>query len=299
MEILATGLPHKSKPRKRADRMYGASPNAQSHHTNMNTIKRPLRTYGTRTASADSTEPRTKRRRILDASHTGATVAEDSLAPECRAVIAPGATEGPSASPALPPQPSQRGRITAYFKKIAPSTSSSTAVPSDSPSAAGERASTPPSSPPPLSTRRRKARRLTTRVASRDAEKDADGEPDEGSSKENEYPAIATKRSASRDNEEDPLLSSKTRTSTSTRTRTHLVDLSQEQAETRSQDQGRQSTRRPATVQTTLSLSVNDSGYTECKDCGMLYNPFHSKDVKYHARRHAALRRAKSRNDNT
>ena len=50
-----------------------------------------------------------------------------------------------------------------------------------------------------------------------------------------------------------------------------------------------------ATVQTTLSLSLSDSGFAECKDCNMLYNPYHEKDAKLHARRHAAMIKAKEK----
>ena len=50
-----------------------------------------------------------------------------------------------------------------------------------------------------------------------------------------------------------------------------------------------------ATVQTTLSPSLSDSGFAECKDCNMLYNPYHEKDAKLHARRHAAMVKAKEK----
>lgn len=50
-----------------------------------------------------------------------------------------------------------------------------------------------------------------------------------------------------------------------------------------------------ATVQTTLSLSLSDAGFAECKDCNMLYNPYHEKDAKLHARRHAAVVKAKEK----
>lgn len=48
-------------------------------------------------------------------------------------------------------------------------------------------------------------------------------------------------------------------------------------------------------AQTTLSLSVRETQYTECAGCGMLYNHLHKTDVRYHARRHDALRRARMR----
>ena len=52
-----------------------------------------------------------------------------------------------------------------------------------------------------------------------------------------------------------------------------------------------------ATVQTTLSLSLSSdaSGFAECRDCNMLYNPYHEKDARLHARRHAALLSARAK----
>jgi hypothetical protein len=53
--------------------------------------------------------------------------------------------------------------------------------------------------------------------------------------------------------------------------------------------------RKIAAVQTTLNLSMNETVYTECKECDMLYNHLDKTDVKHHARHHAALVRAKAR----
>lgn len=47
------------------------------------------------------------------------------------------------------------------------------------------------------------------------------------------------------------------------------------------------------TVQTTLSLT-RETGFKECKDCNIVYNPLHEKDAKFHARRHAAVLRKRS-----
>lgn len=40
---------------------------------------------------------------------------------------------------------------------------------------------------------------------------------------------------------------------------------------------------------------MSDQGFTECKECGMLYNPYHEKDAKLHARRHAAMLKVKAK----
>ncbi|KAH8668747.1 hypothetical protein BX600DRAFT_262482 [Xylariales sp. PMI_506] len=68
---------------------------------------------------------------------------------------------------------------------------------------------------------------------------------------------------------------------------------------------GREGTRkmkrpqRTKAIQTTLSLSLSEKQFTECEECKMLFNPYHDKDVKLHARRHAAMvkkRRVSDRN---
>ncbi|TPX14688.1 uncharacterized protein E0L32_005083 [Thyridium curvatum] len=46
--------------------------------------------------------------------------------------------------------------------------------------------------------------------------------------------------------------------------------------------------KRPS-IQTTLSLS-RSAGFTECRGCGLLYNPVHAEDVRYHAKQHAVFR---------
>jgi len=64
----------------------------------------------------------------------------------------------------------------------------------------------------------------------------------------------------------------------------------------RSTERGKKE-RKKGCVQTTLSLSVSDTAYTECKECGMLYNRLDKTDVKYHARHHTAKLKAKARAD--
>lgn len=51
-------------------------------------------------------------------------------------------------------------------------------------------------------------------------------------------------------------------------------------------------------VQQTLSLSMSETGFTECRECSMLYNPLHEKDRRYHARQHAAIMKAREMKEN-
>ncbi|UNI17575.1 hypothetical protein JDV02_003907 [Purpureocillium takamizusanense] len=53
---------------------------------------------------------------------------------------------------------------------------------------------------------------------------------------------------------------------------------------------------RPPTVQTTLNISAQ-AAFAECKVCDTVWNPLYPDDVKYHAKRHAAVAKAKRKGD--
>ncbi|KAI9901944.1 hypothetical protein N3K66_003761 [Trichothecium roseum] len=49
-------------------------------------------------------------------------------------------------------------------------------------------------------------------------------------------------------------------------------------------------------VQTTLNIS-SQATFTECKRCNTVYNPLYPGDVRYHTKRHAAILRAKRKDE--
>ncbi|KAI0018210.1 hypothetical protein F4780DRAFT_781643 [Xylariomycetidae sp. FL0641] len=192
-------------------------------------------------------------------------------------------------SPKLPPQPPRKGTITAYFRP-APAASSSTPLREPS-SEAHDRDITPPSSPPPLNIKKRKARRLRTRVSSKgvdNTENGVDTEDQEGREEHGE----STQKTATPSAHTDVLVEKDSDAM-------NQVEGTHRKRRRAGKRGGLSEGPKPPTVQTTLSLSATDTGFTECKDCGMLYNPLHAKDVKDHARRHASLHRAKSRDNET
>ncbi|KAI8959157.1 hypothetical protein F5Y11DRAFT_13825 [Daldinia sp. FL1419] len=232
---------------------------------------RILRTYGKRTAS-EPAQPALKKRRIDNINAAAASNDETAESPRA-------ATDPPS--PALPPaQPAIKGTIMSYFKAVRPS--SSCALRS-SPEPSSERidpTSTPPSSPPVPSLQRKKRRRLTTRIISRAASvesKTEDGMEDDGGKgtfKEVDAGSVSPTKS--------PPALSKIPPAT--------LNLPIAKPNKR---QDTKKTSKSAIVQTTLSLSVEDKGFIECKQCNMLYNPLHKQDAKCHSRRHAAMVKAK------
>ncbi|TGJ80936.1 hypothetical protein E0Z10_g7834 [Xylaria hypoxylon] len=150
---------------------------------------------------------------------------------------------------------------------------------------------TPPSSPPVITTKKKRTRRLKTRVVAQRI-----GE-NEGSDEEQENQDSEKRKGRIRDidppaHARPPALSEAT---------PNTLNQSEGTSRTRSEGgKSRENRRRESktpSVQTTLSLSMSEVHYTECKECGMLYNHLHETDVKYHARRHASLRRAKARID--
>ncbi|XXH01614.1 hypothetical protein Hte_007974 [Hypoxylon texense] len=237
--------------------------------------KRPVRTYSKRAASADTPEPISKKRRICDTSLIEAPKDEKS-----DRACEPSARQ---TSPSLPsPQLARKGTIMSYFKVIPP-VSSSTLPSSELPSEhtdSAEYTSTPPSSPP-LPSKQKKRRRLTTRIISRSASEDFNAAD-----------------SAMEESENDGL-NGDGKFSSPVGQRRILCDASTDtlnQAASRRKQRANAGKRKPSVVQTTLSLSSQEKGFAECKDCNMLYNPLHKQDAKSHARRHAAMLKAKSSN---
>lgn len=241
-----------------------------------------MRTYSKRAASADTPEPTSKKRRIDDTSLTESpkdVESEPSYESSAR-----------QTSPCLPlPQLARKGTIMSYFKVIPP-VSSSTLPSSEPPFERTERTertehtNTPPSSPP-LPNRQKKRRRLTTRVISRSASEDLNAEDSATEESENDESDGDDKRSS-------PVEQRSILSNTSAGTLNQAASRRKQRSD--AGKRGRGSKPKPTIVQTTLSLSSQEKGFAECKDCNMLYNPLHKQDAKCHARRHAAMLKAKS-----
>ncbi|RWA12519.1 hypothetical protein EKO27_g2586 [Xylaria grammica] len=252
----------------------------------METRRRPLRTYSKRTSSTESTEPAPKRRCLASSSAPSIRDEETRLNPtEPR-----NGTTGSVPTPSTPLPPTKKGTITAYFSKIIPQPSAA-APSSDSPSSdllsdSNEPTITPPSSPPVITTRKKRARRLKTRVVTQRIDENEGSDEEEENQKSGKR--IGRMRASNPPADTRPPALSETTPNT----------LNQSDGTLRPRSEGgkRRENKMPS-MQTTLSLSMSEAHYTECRECGMLYNHLHETDVKYHARRHAALRRAKARTD--
>lgn len=256
----------------------------------MESRRRPLRTYSKHTSSTESSEPTPKRQRLASSPVTSIRDKE----PKAAFAIPEQSDTALSSQSLLSTLPLKKGTITAYFGRIVPQPPlvvPSSDPPSDPLSEPSEPESTPPLSPPIVSaTRKRKARRLKTRVSRRRLDEEGSDE-----SQENQ--------------DDDGLIG--TTSGTKKLAHARATDLSEATPNALNRNRGvtrtglvgsklqenRRRERKPASVQTTLSLSMRETHYTECKGCGMLYNHLHESDVKYHARRHASLRRAKARAD--
>ena len=252
------------------------------------THRRPLKTYSKRSTPSAPAEPLIKRRRIdgptRDARQTELPLPRSSQ------------QDTSSGQPSLPP-PSQttrnpkKGTILGYFKVVSPSSDSK--LHSTEPSSCGaDPPSTPPSSPPPRAgSKAKKRRRLRTRVIPPNLDLDRseedngtdtpDPNTDEITQPLKEPPSPGILGDASWNDLNKTTAQSDPRSEAGKRGK-------------RGMSAGAGPKSKPtATVQTTLSLSLSDTGFTECRDCNMLYNPYHEKDAKLHARRHAAFLKAK------
>ncbi|OTA98869.1 hypothetical protein M426DRAFT_100895 [Hypoxylon sp. CI-4A] len=238
--------------------------------------RRPLRTYSKRTSPIDTVEPLPKKRRLEDTSRTPS--------PEKQCDSAPQDSE-PRFSPALPPSlPAKKGTITSYFKAV-PSSSNIT-LPSEPLTETTEPASTPPSSPPIPSLQQKKRRRLMTRITSRTTSQ----EPDAGDAIETDEEGAekTTSEIAVSPGQEGAL------SEASPDTLNRLGSRERNPLEARKHGKYKKQPIKASSIQTTLSLSASEKGFTECKECDMLYNPLHKQDAKCHARRHAAMLKSKS-----
>ncbi|KAI1088021.1 ATPase, vacuolar ER assembly factor, Vma12 [Rostrohypoxylon terebratum] len=236
--------------------------------------ERPLRTYSKRAASTNVTEPVSKKR-CFEKTREIAETKDEAVEPLRQSSVS-------CPSPTLPPsQPTKKGSIMNYFKIVQPMPTSSLAS-SEPTSEPTKPATTPPSSPP-VSNRNRKKRRLTTRIISRATSEEPsldnvieeDEDSDDG-----------------RDGSTAPGGSADVLSDTSSNT------IGQSTARRKIQlgakKQKRKNTPKPSAIQTTLSLSMSEKGFTECKECHMIYNPLHKQDAQFHSRRHATMLKAKS-----
>ncbi|KAI2624491.1 hypothetical protein GGS21DRAFT_322848 [Xylaria nigripes] len=234
--------------------------------------RRPLQTYSKRTQSTESTvEPAPKRQCV-----TASSEVEQSAA------------ASPSTTPSVSLPPIKKSTITAYFQRIK-SQSPVNTTSSEPLSDPSEPTVTPPSSPPGISSGRR-IRRLKTRVPTRHIVEivadDEDGEIEGGKV----FTATREGQDAA------PPQVATTALSKFGPSSLKKSEIMSKTGSERGKGRGhRRGESRTASIQTTLSLSTNEPQYTECKECDMLYNHLHETDVKYHARRHAALRRVKAR----
>ncbi|KAI1849606.1 hypothetical protein JX266_004555 [Neoarthrinium moseri] len=241
----------------------------------------PLRTYSKRDNMAACAEPPTKKRRTdtapvrMDASNPAAERAietESSPQPLTRVPIQ-AQMPPPTALPSAPVP--KKGTILSYFKVRSPSsaTSSSPCAMSSGPVIPS---STPPSSPPVVEASRKKPRRLTTKPLHR------------SESPEQKKHEVARDKSNEPQQEElnaGSMVLQPTNSTSLNRKRGREVGKSEAE-----KHGGARRLKSKHTTQTTLSLSLTEKQFEECAECNMLYNPYHEKDVKMHARRHAALK---------
>ncbi|KAI1121863.1 hypothetical protein F5Y10DRAFT_92124 [Nemania abortiva] len=249
--------------------------------------RRPLRTYSKRASSIEPTEPAPKRRCINNS--TVPSIQDQHTRPPPPSDPKQD-TIAPVSEPLLTLPPTKKGTITAYFGRIIPQAPAVIPLPSSDP--VSEPLSedgptfTPPSSPPVVTTRRR-ARRLKTRVVTqRIDERVASDEEEENEDDDARLGAID-------DEKPSPNTSSSVLSETTPNTLNQTDNLPRSRSGDSKPQRKRQREKKTTSVQTTISLSMTEAQYTECKECGLLYNHFHPTDVKYHARRHAALRKAK------
>lgn len=265
--------------------------------------KRPLRTYGRRSAQAGPQEhhaPQTPK-------------AQKSASPDLRdTILVLGSAESHAQLPALPDKgqtgrPS-RGSILAYFKPLAPSSASDPA-PSDVVSSdPAEDSSTPPPTPRTPPSRSRKRRRLTTRPQLSGIHRHSDTPGEAAAPEFDQASATEAQSGAQRRppiHETTAIIVSHDACNTLRPALGEVagIPVDQENGPVSAPEPGRTKTKRPTwkrptkdMTQTTLSLSVQkEPGFTICGVCDILFNPLNEKDRREHNRRHTAYSRKKKR----
>jgi hypothetical protein len=239
----------------------------------------PLRTYSKRSTSNGNTEPPSKKRRIDDDNKQGVDRV-GSFPKSIELLNQPPKQSQPQLPlPAATLKQPKKGSILSYFKVTSPS--SGTASSCEQSSEPAIPSSTPPSSPPVHNaTGQRKRRRLTTKPVHQT-----------GSGITDTAAELGTKETGL----DTPPTGSEKSNAVLRDVSTNVVNRQTVRTADKS-DFGKRGTKKrqkstQATVQTTLSLSLTEKQFVECKDCSMLYNPYHEKDVKLHARQHAALKK--------
>lgn len=291
MELSNVAPKESSRIPRKPERTYTSSLKSCS----MEARRRPLRTYSKRTALTESSEPVAKRQCLPVSSITSIQEEEARQLPPVPESRATTSSSKPS-PPSLPPI--KKGTITAYFGRAAappppPVVTSSSDPPSDPLSEPNALITTPPSSPPTITATKRKVRRLKTRAVARRIFENKDGDREQEVNEEDEKQTGET--SDVRNRESSPANPAPMAALSEIAPNT-LNEPEQEgdKPQQRKRKREKQKKKTPS-VQTTLSLSMREEAlYTECKECGMLYNHLHPTDVRYHARRHAALMKVKA-----
>ncbi|KAK8055620.1 hypothetical protein PG993_000847 [Apiospora rasikravindrae] len=244
-----------------------------------------LRTYSKRTTPRDDSEPPAKKQK------TTSNVAKPTAAADGMPQV-PASSDKPEPSPARtlkskpqpelpvaqrPREPAKKGTIMSYFKVTSPSSGSAT--PCEVSSEAVHPPSTPPSSPPALSHESRKRRRRLTTKPSYQTTPELESERD------------ASEPAAEAELEKSPKALAFSEVGAQKLNQQDKSEESRSEAGKRGTTRKTAKPKKTATVQTTIVLSLNETGFVECEECNMLYNSLHEKDVKLHARRHAALLR--------
>ncbi|KAL0467884.1 hypothetical protein QR685DRAFT_447400 [Neurospora intermedia] len=237
--------------------------------------KKPIRTYGRRSATAATKEdPKPSTPRQLSPEDTPTS----QLPPPNLATTVP-----PSVECCPKFNAPKSGSILSFFKAKpktpAPSTSKAT---TPAPLASDELTSTPPS-PPPSGSGQRKRRRLTTRPTFDDDAAAGDN--------------LAGKR-RKESGDETPEARDGTPINTSSAFMTE-TDSTARTISTQLVTQKKRTAKAPTKemVQTTLSLAIGEPRpqFIVCKECSMLYNHLNDKDRKDHKRVHVAYIRSKNK----
>ena len=270
-----------------------ASPSTSTSEPPAATRRKPLRTYGRRSAwseRADS-EPAAKRRRVAEPATP--TSPPKDLPPQ------------------LPPNPTaKRGTILSFFKPLTPAPSTDTSPSCQSPlrtTRSVEQITTPPSSPPVV-TRSRERRRLTTRPdlynesrSSSEAASPRTGSnlliPEGGGEAADETSPFREPPGTDASSEFNlGVLGGEGRSALSELLSKALGARAAAEDPGAGKKETNRNGKRPKKelVQATLNLSTRPGPrFTLCKSCGLLYNHLNDKDRKTHARQHAAYTRSK------